>query len=426
MLIDWIHWLSSMPREKLLFCLLPLLLTDIPRYSLEALLTFLADFFSFHSRSHRSSAEPIPQARESVCIVIVGYNEAHTIEGALSTVWSNNSGLEIIVIDDGSTDGMFEVANRFAATHPGVFVFRKPIRGGKSSALNYALACTQAKIIVCIDADSQLDPTAISELLRPFNDPRVGAVAGNVRIRNPFDSVASCLQAFEYLQCIFLGRRLSSRLGVLCIVSGAFGAYRREALHRTMGWDVGPGEDLDLTMKLRKSGYKAVFAPQAECLTRAAVSWKTLARQRRRWDWGTVTFCCRKHVDLGNPLRASFRFSDLACLADRWFFNIAMTYFLWGYAFWLCFNSSDITGYLLFLYYVIYVALSTFQLAVILYFSRDRLRDLWLGAVIPLSPFYYVFLRAIALWSTTEELIFRSSFRDDFVPQHVRSSTWHW
>src|SRR5207248_1453281 len=80
------------------------------------------------------------------------------------------------------------------------------------------------------------------EIVQPFADPRVGAVSGTVVARAPFARLVTWLQAFEYLRCIFLGRMFASRLDILGIVSGAFGAFRADALRRLGGWDVGPGE----------------------------------------------------------------------------------------------------------------------------------------------------------------------------------------
>ena len=184
MLTDWIHWLSSVRAEELLLALVPLLLLDAPRYALGPLAMCLADF----CREVIDAVRRRPSAREydccpSVCVILAGLNEADTIGHTLASVWGSYPRLEIVVVDDGSSDGMAAVARAFAQEHAGVLVLRKPQRGGKSSALNFALPFTQAEILICVDTDSHLGPNAIWEIVQPFGDDRVGAVSGTVLAR---------------------------------------------------------------------------------------------------------------------------------------------------------------------------------------------------------------------------------------------------
>jgi cellulose synthase/poly-beta-1,6-N-acetylglucosamine synthase-like glycosyltransferase len=304
MLIDWIHWLSSVPNSQLILILAPVLLLDIPRYALGSvamwLLEFVRDLFRGVVGRHTDAGHGYCP---SVCVIVAGLNEAETVGHTIRSLIGTYPRLEIIVVDDGSTDGMSDVAREAArGFHDVVSVLRKPQRGGKSSALNFALPFTQAEILVCVDSDSHLEPGAIWEIVQPFTDARVGAVSGAVFARNAFDRVVCWLQALEYLRSIFVGRMIAARLDMLGIVSGAFGAFRRSAVCRLKGWDVGPGEDGDLTLRLRKSGYRIAFAPYAQCLTNVPTSWWRLMKQRRRWEWAVITFECRKHVDLANPL----------------------------------------------------------------------------------------------------------------------------
>jgi biofilm PGA synthesis N-glycosyltransferase PgaC len=219
---------------------------------------------------------------------------------------------------------------------------------------------------------------------------------------------------------------LAARLDMLGIVSGAFGAFRRSAIDRVQGWDVGPGEDGDLVLRIRKSGYRVAFAPYAQCFTRLPTSWLRLFKQRRRWDWSVVTFECRKHIDLANPFAPNFRISNLAMLADRWLYSLMLIYAFWGYAVWLCVFSDYNVAYVALTTYVLYLVLECLQLLVVLCYSLDRPRDLAVGLALPLMPLYYLFLRLATLVAVTEELFWRRSFRDTFVPAHVREATWHW
>lgn len=427
MLTDWIHWLLSMPTERVLILLLPLLLVDLPRYSLGLAAMCLWDMANDAYKSligHETTQAY--QYCPSISVVIAGLNEGDTIGITLESIWGAYPRMEIIVVDDGSSDDMAEVSMNFARTHSGVLVLKKPRRGGKSSALNFALPFATGEIVVCVDGDSLLSPGAIWEIVQPFSDPQVGAVSGAVLARHPYTNFCTWLQAYEYLRCIFVGRMLAARLEILGVISGAFGAYRRRALERVMGWDVGPGEDGDLTLRLRKGGYRIKFTPYAQCFTNLPPKWWTLIKQRRRWEWAAITFECRKHADIGNPFSPNFRFSNLCVLLDRWIYNVFSVYAFWIYAVWLCFHIHEDTGNQLFLYLVCYVLLDLVILGVILYYSTDRLRDLTIALIIPLNGLYILLMKAVSLWALTEEIVTRRSFRDTFVPEHVRLTTWHW
>lgn len=363
----------------------------------------------------------------SVAVMIVGLNEGDTIEHALESIYGTYPRMEIFVVDDGSTDGMAEKALRFARKHNGVTVLSRKERGGKSSAMNMPLPMITAEVVVVIDSDSHLADGAIWHLVQPFKDPRVGAVSGCVSARNPFVNLVTFLQAFEYRRSIFVGRIFLSRLDILGIVSGALGAFRKEALDRVGGWDVGPGEDGDLTIKFRKCGYKIAFKPEATCLTNTPTNWWALIRQRRRWEWAAITFECRKHIDAGNPFARHFQFKDFLMLMERWLFNFILVYagvFYWIYI-WFEFSPRTI-GYLVFTFYLAYLFCEFVQLLMLLYYSPNRRSDLVLGLASPLMPIYYAFQKVVTCWAITEELFFRRSFRDNFVPKRVREATWHW
>ncbi len=429
MFTDWTHWLSSLSTDELQWLLAPILLLDVTRYSLGFVCLLVYDYakivWGLFCRQLQVE-KPAYAHCPDICVIIAGLNEADTVASTLQSIYGTYPKMEIVVVDDGSSDGMSQIAGNFAAQHSGVTVLRKPRRGGKSSALNFALPFTQAEIIVCVDGDSHLCPAAIWEIVQPFKDPKVGAVSGTVIARNPFTNTATWLQAFEYLRCIFIGRMVASRLNMLGIISGAFGAYRRSAIQRLMGWDVGPGEDGDLTLRLRKCGHKIEFAPYAQCLTNLPTSWWRLIKQRRRWEWAVITFECRKHVDMANPFSRNFRLVNLAVLLERYFYSVAFTYLLWGYAAWTLFHIEENTWKQWLLYYLVYLGMDLINLGVILFYSNNRARDLLVGLCIPLIPFYNLLMRGITFVSITEELLARRSFQDNFVPEHVRNSTWHW
>jgi cellulose synthase/poly-beta-1,6-N-acetylglucosamine synthase-like glycosyltransferase len=423
---DWIYWLSSTTRDQLPWLLAPLLFFDAPRYAASALIVWAWDFpkdvLGRLFRKHETVLDYTPD----VAVIIVGFNEGPTIRRTLESVWGSYPDLEIVVVDDGSSDDMAEAANEFASAHEGVRVLQRPVRGGKSAALNFAQRYTKADVLVYIDSDCELTPHAIHEIIQPLREPSIGAVSGVVLGRNPFTNLVTWAQALEYLHCIFLGRMFSARLGILGIVSGAFGAYRRQAVEQVGGFDVGPGEDGDLTLRLRKCGYEIGFAPYAQCLTDLPTSWGRLLKQRRRWEWALVTHECRKHADLANIFSGRFRISNLIMLADRLLFNLVLQFLFWGYLIWVFCTFDEHTWKLFFLYYLCYVALNLLTTSLLQYYSNRPLRDFAIGLAAPLMPLYYFILRVVTSLSVLEETFLRESHQDDFVPAKVRKATWQW
>ena len=424
MFTDWTHWLSSMAIDQLFWLMVPILLIDLPRYSLG--LSAMCFWDMLCELVYGSEEVRAYEYCPTVSLVIAGLNEGDTIGATLESIWGTYPRMEIIVVDDGSSDKMTAISQDFAKRHAGVLVLTKPHRGGKSSALNFALPFANGDVVVCVDGDSDLSEGAIWEIVQPFIDPQVGAVSGAVVGRNPFVNLCTWCQAYEYLRCIFVGRMFAARMDILGVISGAFGAYRRSALQRVMGWDVGPGEDGDLTLRMRKGGYRIAFQPYAQCRTNMPTKWWTLIKQRRRWEWAAITFECRKHVDMGNIFSPNFRWSNLGVLLDRWIFNVLLVYLLWGYAIWVCFHIHENTWKQFFLYYVCYLLSDIVILTVVLYYSTNRWRDFMVGLSLPFTPFYNILQKAVSLWAITEEILSRRSFRDGFVPEHVRQATWHW
>ncbi|MGE5195061.1 MAG: glycosyltransferase, partial [Deltaproteobacteria bacterium] len=173
----WIHWLSSLHPEEWLALLVGLLLLDAPRYALSRLLFCVGAVAAFMLRSLRPGAvDSRFQHCPSVCVVLAGYNEGPTIEAMIASIYGTYPNLQVIVVDDGSEDDMYERARRMARRYSDLLVLRRPGRGGKSSALNTALPFTRAEIIVSVDADSELGPAALWEIVQPFANPRVGMV----------------------------------------------------------------------------------------------------------------------------------------------------------------------------------------------------------------------------------------------------------
>lgn len=428
MLTDWIHWLSSHHPDELFTFLWALILLDSPRYALARVvmcwLDWLRDMWSWLRR--KPEEEPYTYC-PTVTVIIPAFNEVETIEGTLESIWGTYPRLDIIVVDDGSEDETGEVARRYARSHPGITVLSRTARAGKDAALNLALHYAQGEVVVAIDSDTHLAPSALWRIVQPLKNPRVGAVSATLFPSNAFTNLLTWLQAYEYLNAIFLGRMLSYRLGILGIVSGAFGAFRRSVLLKGKGWDVGPPEDLDITLFIRKCGYEIAFVPYAECFSKVPETLPQLFRQRRMWEQGgVIRNHCRKHLDLANPFRPKAMLSNLWVMVDIFIFNLVCPYMILAWMIWFCWKVPPDAGMILFTLYMCYVCFDLVQILTLLYYSVHFWRDLAVCMVFPLAPFYQLFLWVVRIIGLTEELLLHKSFYDDYVPARVRDATWHW
>jgi cellulose synthase/poly-beta-1,6-N-acetylglucosamine synthase-like glycosyltransferase len=180
-------------------------------------------------------------------------------------------------------------------------------------------------------------------------------------------------------------------------------------------------------LRLRNLGYHIEFAPYAECATDAPTKLKVLVKQRRRWEWAVVTFECRKHIDMANPFSRNFRISNCILFYERWLFNLILPIAFWVYTLLLCltWEPGSLLNMLL-LFYFVYVLIEYCQWLCILFYSNHPRQDARLFYVPPLVPLYQMLQRLVTSVAIAEEMLTRRSFRDGFVPQHVRERTWQW
>jgi cellulose synthase/poly-beta-1,6-N-acetylglucosamine synthase-like glycosyltransferase/peptidoglycan/xylan/chitin deacetylase (PgdA/CDA1 family) len=227
-----------------------------------------------------------PPVTEPVSVIVPAFNERAGIELAVrSLATGDHPEIEVIVVDDGSTDGTAELADALGL--PNVRVIRK-INGGKPSALNLGLALASHDLIVMVDGDTIFEPDSVRRLVQPFGDPAVGAVAGNVKVGNRGGLVARW-QHIEYVIGFNLDRRLYETLRCMPTVPGAIGAFRRQAVLDAGGMtDDTLAEDTDLTMAIVRAGWKVVYEETARAWTEAPETLSQLWKQRYRWSYGTM------------------------------------------------------------------------------------------------------------------------------------------
>jgi len=226
-----------------------------------------------------------------IAVLIPAYNEEKVIVRTIrSVLHSDYENLRVVVIDDGSTDDTFEIAREaykreIAAGR--VRILTKP-NGGKAAALNFALNQIEEEFYVGIDADTVIAGDAITKLLPHFEDPTVGAVAGNAKVGNRIN-LWTRWQALEYITSQNFERRALDLFHVVTVVPGAIGAWRTAPVKKAGGYPLNTvAEDADLTMNLLEQQFKVIYEDRALAFTEAPHDARGLMRQRFRWSFGIL------------------------------------------------------------------------------------------------------------------------------------------
>ncbi len=257
----------------------------------------------FQARREALTVFPPIDPTRFVTVMIPAFNEELVIERAVRGVLASTEvRVEVIVIDDGSTDETSEVVASAFAQDPRVKLLTLQ-NGGKARALNHALALATGEIVIALDADTQFEPTTIARLARWFANPRIGAVAGNAKVGNRVN-ILTKFQAVEYITAQNLERRALARMNAMTVVPGAVGAWRLAAIQDVGGYpDDTLAEDQDLTIAIQRAGWAVTYDQYAVAWTESPETIKGLAKQRFRWAFGTLQ-CLWKHgriIATGKP-----------------------------------------------------------------------------------------------------------------------------
>ena len=282
-----------------------------------------------------------------VSIIVPAYNEGVVIESSIRSLLNlQYPSLEIVVVDDGSSDDTYARAKRYEGSH-GRTVVRvlRQANGGKGAALNTGIAASHGELVLTVDADSRLEPASVLYAVQHFKDPDVGAVAGNVKVGNRHNLLTK-MQALEYIEGLNMVRRSQGYFSAVNIIPGPLGLFRRSVLAEVGYYDPDTfAEDCDITIKILTRGWKIQYEPYAITWTEAPETIRDFFRQRYRWTRGILQ-SLRKH--------SAYLFKGAG------FVN---TFVLWYMAFEsLLWPAMNIFAQVYFLYVVIFFSLAKFVL----------------------------------------------------------------
>ncbi len=411
---DPVDYLLAMDAASLITAFSFSVILDLPRYTFGFLAVLVVELCGL-GRPRRSWRP------RSISIIIAGHNEAASIRRCVTSLREQTvADLEIVCVDDGSTDGMAAELYRLRAEGLIDVALTLRVRSSKASACNLALSRATGVIVVNVDVDCTFDRDAIENIVRPFADPAVGAVSGNIAVRNAGASFIAGVQAVEYLVGISLGKRALDFLNVVACASGAFSAFRRDALEGVGGMDVGPGEDLDLTLRLRQAGWRVRFAHDAWCLTDVPATIPAFVRQRLRWERDALRIRLRKHRRLLDPRDQATTTTDLVHQFDYIVTSLLVTLVFPLYLVWLVSTYGEAAWMILGMVTLGYMILDlvAFLAALIVVDRPGAGRSLPHALMFGLCNAY--FIRAVRLAAFAQEWIFRRSTADEYVPARVR------
>jgi len=233
----------------------------------------------------------------AVSVLIAAFNEEQTIYTTIESVIKQKypGQVEIMVLDDGSTDNTVDEVERAAhdfADVEGIYLHlvRQPKNSGKAAALNVGLQKATHDIIVTIDADTHMFRESLARLVTCLIDgpADTAAVAGTVLVQNSRTNLITRLQEWDYFLGIAVVKRIQSLYQGTLVAQGAFSAYRKDAVQKLGGWAQTVGEDIVLTWGLHKLSYKVSYAENAFVFTKVPESYLQLFRQRKRWARGMI------------------------------------------------------------------------------------------------------------------------------------------
>lgn len=386
---------------------------DLPRYTFSIMAVVIFDLISFEKRSQQPSL--------TVTIIVPCYNGEKSLSAAIHALEKcrDENVCEIIVVNDGSTDKSLEIAQELKDSSLINRVINHAVRCGKSASINHAARFAISDLILVIDSDTQLEKNAITEMITCFSDEKVAGVSGNILVRNSNTSFISSLQSIEYLISITTGKTFVDYVGCMSCISGACSMFRRSVFLDLGGMDVGPGEDLEITLRLRRAGYKVKFAPNALSYTNVPETFSALIRQRFRWDRDAF----RIRMLMYRESRLFFpdeKIGDTLQRLDYILFDLMPTISFPLYLVYV-FNYYEFNT----LYYLvgIYISLLTItfmNLAFIILFIPHRLSSFDTISALALPLFQGLILKVSRFYSYTCELLWNGSRKDNFVPEDVR------
>ena len=322
-----------------------------------------------------------------------------TIQAALELYWPEK---EIIVIDDGSLDDTVKQSSGFGRHSPvRILNHSKPL--GKSESLNQGIAQAKSELVLILDADARPAQNALDRMIPHFLvHPDIAAVTGNPRVAN-VSKLFGKLQAIEFSSTISTLRRAQAAYGRVNTISGIMTVLRKDLILEKGGFSSKhPTEDIELTWRLHRDGYRCIYEPAAQIAMEVPETLGQWWRQRTRWSSGLV----RVLQSHGFPIIRKWEWPIFPILLEAIAAIIWCHLWIIATVFWIVSAISGLPtlGNSLIIGHWGTMAVG-FALVQILYgmkLDANHDRNIWkLFVVAPIYPIFYWSLSALVVVATT-------------------------
>jgi len=410
-MLELAQYLAGMNLFALIF---GALIFDIPRNTFS--LISLALLATLRGGRHGAT----PRGNASISVILPGFNAAAGLDRSIASLRRQTlPPLEIIVVDDGSTDATRAIAERAHARGEVDMVICHGTRCGRSAAINAAARFARGDLLLTADPDTTFDPATLARMAAAFRDPHVAAASCNIEVANERETLTTGLQGIEYLMSLSAGRSFLDTIEAIACCSGACSMYRRDVFMRQGGLDVGPGEDLEFTLRLRRLGHAVRFVPDASAATGVPANFASLLRQRARWDRDAlrIRFMMYGEFSLLHPRE---RLPDTLQRLDFVVFDLIPTLMFPFYLIYIvAFFGANATLFLGAVYILMFViSLFNIALAFVLFNSSAGFFSFLLAPIFPL--YQGIVMKCARFVTYSAEILFAASRHDDFVPPRVR------
>ncbi|WP_343607664.1 polysaccharide deacetylase family protein [Chryseobacterium oranimense] len=346
---------------------------------------------------------PVLETYPKVSIIVPAYNEEVNIISSLDNLLKQTyPNFDIIMVDDGSKDSTFQKAKEAFSDHPKLKIFTKS-NGGKATALNFGISQTDAKYVVCIDADTKLQYDAVKYLIARFlnSDPaeKIAAVAGNVKVGNTVNWLTRW-QSIEYTTSQNFDRLAYAYINAVTVIPGAIGAFKKSVIIEAGGYSTDTlAEDCDITVKILRAGYTVANENRAVAVTEAPESVKQFLKQRFRWTYGIMQMFWKQRQTFLNP---KYKGLGLWAMPNILLFQYIIPFFSPLADLIMFFGILSGNGGKIFTYYLIFLLVDASLALIAFIMQREKLSNLLY--VIP-QRFGYRWLMYIVLFRSLRKAL---------------------